>query len=151
MTTGCRAVPFGVSRRGGLMTARVTEAGAEVLPFGRRFTRARSTSHRLRFTRGGVLFGIAEGGVTVWTGRDRPPVTIRCFGVSSAAVSQDSTRVAVGTRRGGVALAGILSESPHRGHPGQTSGHDQPVHAVQFSTRGRWLATAGEQCWLWSW
>jgi WD40 repeat protein len=142
----------GVTPKGRLVLAQVTHQGPEMVVLGRgQLSDAPTTSHRLHFSRGGLLYGIAEGGVTVWPNRDRNPITIRCFGVSCADLSQDGTRLLMGTRSGGVALAGILADAPHRGQPGQTGGHDQPVSDVAFCDKGRWAASAGARCWLWTW
>ena len=140
----------GVGRSGGLLVGRVSDQGAEVVGLGKPLSRKEPTRHRLRFSPTGVLFGIAEGGVTVWPGRNISPRTIRVHGVSSAAVSYDGKRIAIGTRAGGVTLSETVTEAPARMHPGQTEGHEKPVSAVSFSERGRWFATGGEKCWLWS-
>jgi WD40 repeat protein len=146
------ASAVGVTPKGRLVLAQVTHEGPELIVLGRnKLTNNPTTSHRLAFSRAGLLYGIAEGGVTVWPNRERNPITIRCFGVTCADLSQDGTRLLMGTRTGGVALAGILAEAPHRGQPGQTGGHDQPVNDVAFCDKGRWAASAGARCWLWTW
>lgn len=140
----------GVGRSGGLLLGRVSDLGLEVLPLGHPMPRRDPTRHRLRFSSSGVVYGIAEGGVTVWLSGGRPPNTIRVHGATSAAVSGDGQKVAIGTRAGGVTLAQTQGDGADRCHPGQTGGHEKPVQTISFSTRGRWFATAGEACWLWS-
>lgn len=143
-------VVVGLDADGRLLMGRVTSTGPEVLHIGRgRLSRRKPTSHRLRFGQAGLLFGVAEGGVTVWP-RGAPPLTVRMFGVSAAAVSRDGQLLALGTRDGEVALAGLDSGALDRGRPGRTGGHDQPVRSLSFSCRGRWLASVGDRTWLWS-
>ena len=57
-----------------------------------------------RFGDGGLIYGVAEGGVTVWP-PGAPPLTVRAFGVSAATVAADAQMLAFGTREGEVALA----------------------------------------------
>lgn len=141
----------GVGKSGGLLSGRVTNAGLEVVPLGAPFkVKEAPTRHRLRFAPCGVIYGIVEGGVTVWLNPARPPNTIRVHGATSAALSDDGQKIAIGTRNGGVTLTETLGEAVERCHPGQTEGHEKPVQAVAFSHKGRWIATAGEACWLWS-
>jgi len=143
-------VAVGVDADRHLLVGRVSDAGVEVLRVGRgRLARRQPTGHRLRFGKGGLLYGIADGGVTVWPPSGRAPLTVRMFGVSAAAVDRSGDWVALGTRDGEVALAPVTGGSLDRGHPGRTGGHDQAVRALAFSERGRWLASVGDRTWLW--
>lgn len=145
-------VVVGLDAERRICLGRVGSQGPEILRLGEgRFRPQEPTSHRLRFAGPGTLLGVAEGGVTVWA-PDSPPLTVRAFGVSAAALSPQGTHLALGTREGGVALAGLEGNSPlSRAHPGRTGGHEQAVRALQFSLRGRWLASLAERIWLWSW
>lgn len=139
----------GAGRSGGLLVGRTSDEGVEVVPLGQQLPRRTPTRHRLRFSAKGVLFGIAEGGVTIWKGQDRSPITIRVHGATAAAIDPTGKKVAIGTRNGGVTVAEIGADAPQRCHPGQTENHGKPVQSIAFSHKGRWIATAGEVCWLW--
>jgi len=139
----------GVGKSGGLLVGRVSDQGAEVVPLGKPLSRRNPTSHRLRFNANGVLYGIAEGGVTVWPSPRHPSVTVRVHGATAAALSPVGGKLAIGTRNGGVTVTEVMADAPQRCHPGQTEGHEKPVQAIAFSNKGRWIATAGEVCWLW--
>ena len=139
----------GVGKSGGLLIGRVSDEGVEVVGLGQPLSRRQPTRHRLRFSQGGELYGIAEGGVTIWPSPRHPPFTIRLHGATCAALNAPNEKVAVGTRNGGVTVTDVLADAPQRCHPGQTEGHEKPVQAISFSTKGRWFATAGEVCWLW--
>ena len=143
---------MGVSPRGRLLLGQVTVRGPEVVVFGRTaLSEEEASPHDLQFTPQGLLFGRVEDRVTVWSGRRRPPITIRCPDLICATISQDSTRVGLGTTTGIVALAGILATAPRKSSGGPGSGHSGPVQAVDFAAEGRWLASAGDRCWLWTW
>jgi len=141
----------GTGRNGGLLMGRVTAEGVEVVKLGVAMGRKKPTGHRLRFNEQGILYGTVDGGVTVWPGREHEAITVRSFGVTSAAVSQDMQWAALGLRDGCVALASIAADSPDRGQPHKCGGHDEPVHAVVFSSKGKWMASAGYECWVWQW
>lgn len=139
----------GVSKSGGLLVGRVSDEGVDVVPLGKPLQRRSPTSHRLRFSANGVLYGIAEGGVTVWASRRHPSTTVRVHGATCAALSSVGGKLAIGTRNGGITVTEVMADAPQRCHPGQTEGHDKPVQAIAFSHKGRWFATVGEVCWLW--
>ncbi len=140
---------LGIGRSGGILVGRVSDEGAEVVPLGQQLQRKTPTRHRLRFSTSGILYGIAEGGVTVWASPRHPPVTVRVHGATCAGLSPSGTKLAIGTRNGGVTVTEVQADAPQRCHPGQTEGHEKPVQAIAFSHKGRWFATAGEVCWLW--
>jgi hypothetical protein len=143
----------GVSNRGKLVLGRVTARGAEVVPLDAQLRSDPPTKHRLRFSSTGVLFGVAEGGVAVWTpsGNAITATTVRCYGVSSAALDPTGAWLAIGTRDGNVAVTAIGASLVDRSHPDPQGGHNAPVLDIAFARRGRWLATAGLRCWIWSW
>ena len=53
--------------------------------------------------------------------------------------------------QGSVALADISANAPSRGQPIRCGGHDEAVHSVAFSQKGKWMASAGYDCWIWRW
>ena len=141
----------GVDEEERLVLGRVSSAGPQVVRLGKgRLDRQPPTGHRLRFGPGGRLIGVAEGGGPVWN-RGEPPLTVRSFGVSAAALGPDERSLAIGTREGEVALADLGGGPLKRAHPGRTGGHDEAVRVLSFSRRGRWLASVGDRTWLWSW
>ena len=144
---------MGVSNRGKLVLGRVTPRGAEVVPLDAPLRNDPPTKHRLRFSSSGVLYGVAEGGVAVWnpTGTTITATTVRCYGVSSAALDPAGEWLALGTRDGSVAVTAIGAGRVDRGQPDPQGGHNTPVLDIAFAKRGRWLATAGLRCWIWTW
>jgi hypothetical protein len=148
-----KGAAVGVSNRGKLVLGHVTARGAEVVPLDAQLRNDPPTKHRLRFSSGGVLYGVAEGGVAVWTGSGAAitATTVRCYGVASAALDPTGAWLAIGTRDGSVAVTGVGAGLVDRAHPDPQGGHNAPVLDIAFSHRGRWLATAGLRCWIWSW
>jgi hypothetical protein len=148
-----KGAAVGVSKSGKLVLGRVTARGAEVVPLDAPLRNDPPTRHRLRFSSSGVLFGVAEGGVAVWNpaGATITATTVRCYGVSSATLDATGAWLAIGTRDGGVAVTGIGAGLVDRNHPDPQGGHNAPVLDIAFAKRGRWLATAGLRCWIWSW
>lgn len=140
---------LGATGDGHLMLARSTAAGVSVTPFGRPLPEGAPTEHTLRFGEDLTVVGIAVGGVTVWHVPGAPPLNVKLFEVCHAALSRDGEQVAMGTRVGGVAIASARVDSALRVRPPKVEGHDGPVTAMEFSTRGRWLATAAERCIVW--
>jgi WD40 repeat protein len=130
--------------------ARSTDAGLDVVPFGRPFPPAPGTEHTLSFGPQLRVVGVATGGVTVWHARRAAPVNVKLYEVCNVAISPDTTEVAMGTRVGGVALSSAIVGNTNRIRPSRVEGHENPVIAMEFSTRGRWLATAAERCLVWS-
>lgn len=148
-----KGAAVGVSNRGKLVLGRVTARGAEVVPLDAPLRNDPATKHRLRFSSSGVLFGVAEGGVAVWNpkGTSITATTVRCYGVSSAALDPAGEWLALGTRDGAVAVTAIGAGRVDRGQPDPQGGQNSPVLDIAFAKRGRWLATAGLRCWIWSW
>lgn len=146
-----RRTAIGAGRKLGLLYARVTAEGLHVASFGQPLPPGDPSKHRLRIADGGVIVGVAEGGVTIWRGPSVPPVTIMVYDVSAAALGVDGTRVAVGTRSGEVAFCPVEGGSLMRARPGKVGGHSSAVRAIAFSRRGRWLATAAEELRIWTW
>lgn len=144
-------VAVGADADGKLVLGKVTERGAHVVGFQDKLPRGQSTKHRLRFSDSGMLFGVAEGGVAVWNKGKRNPTTVRCYGVSCAALDITGQWLAIGTRDGGVAVTAVAAGVVDRSHPDPKGGHDRPVLDVAFSSKGKWLASASQRCWIWSW
>jgi len=108
---------------------------------------AESTAHVLRVLPHGVI-GYTVLGLVVWG--ERHTVSLRLADLGVAALSPDGERVAMGTRSGAVALASL--ETPEsRARPDIVAAFEGPVKAVEFSERGRWLATAGDALVVWTW
>jgi WD40 repeat protein len=140
---------LGLDATGALVLARSTEAGLVVLPFGEILPPGTPTAHQLRFASDHAVVGIATGGVTVWHHPGASPVSVKLYDVVNAALSPNADLVAMGTRTGGVALAGA-HPGGQRVNPTRVDGHEGPVVALAFSPRGRWLASAAGRCWVWS-
>ncbi len=148
-----KGAAVGVSSRGKLVLGRVTARGAEVVSLDAQLRNDPPTRHRLRFSATGVMFGVAEGGVAVWNTTATPitATTVRCYGVSSATLDPTGAWLAIGTRDGAVAVTAIGAGLVDRSQPDPQGGHHSPVLDIAFAKRGRWLATAGLRCWIWSW
>jgi len=106
-----------------------------------------STAHILRCFPTAVI-GYTVIGLVVWKGASA--VSLRLADLGVAALSDDGEWVAMGTRSGAVALASLATPES-RAHPDIVAAFEGPVHAVEFSNRGRWLATAGDALVLWTW
>ncbi|MFZ5478215.1 MAG: WD40 repeat domain-containing protein [Myxococcota bacterium] len=140
---------LGTDAEGRLQLARSTPTGLVVTRFGEPLPAGEATAHALRFGVGGAVLGIAPGGVTLWRGGESP-VNVKLYDVVNAALTPDGKHIALGTRTGAVALASAKPGAGQRVNPSQVEGHDGPVIALAFSPRGRWLASAAERCWVWS-
>lgn len=143
-------VALGVLQNGFIHLVRSTTEGVSITPVGRPWPPGEPTAHALRLTETGAVLGIAAGGVTLWRGVHEPPVTVKAFEVTAAGISPDGQHIAMGTRVGRVAYASARPGDPLRHNPARVEGHEGPVFAVEFSLRGRWLATCAERCWVWS-
>lgn len=138
---------LGPGQGGRLVAARCNTDGLTVAPFGKSLKRGEATHHRLRFA-SGVLMGIADGGVTVWRSRSRV-TTVRGFETTAAALSPDRSVIAMGTREGDVGFCALDEGTVKRAKPPKVGGHESAVREMVFSRKGRWLASAGEELWLW--
>ncbi len=138
---------LGPGQQGRLVAARCNTDGLTVAPFGRSLRRGEPTHHRLRFA-SGVLIGIADGGVTVWRSRSRV-TTVRGYETTAAALSHDRSVIAMGTREGDVGFCALDEGTLKRAKPPKVGGHEDPVRELVFSRSGRWLASAGDELWLW--
>lgn len=143
-------VALGVLQNGFIHLARSTTEGLFVTPVGRPVPAGEATAHTLRFGESGAVVGIASGGVTLWRSPEEAPVTVKCFDASAAAVSPDGEHLAIGTRVGRVAYATARPGAALRGNPARVEGHNSAVTTVEFSRRGRFLATCADRCWVWS-
>jgi hypothetical protein len=133
-----------------LKLARSTAAGLEVIALGKeRFKRLETTGHVLQRCRDHVL-GVTPTGIAVWTGQGGLPQSMRMPEITACDLSKDGTFLGMGTRHGAVALA-RMDLVDKRVHPDLVKAFDSPVTAVQFSERGRWLATGGDRLQIWTW
>lgn len=150
-------LPKGVSAflhpEGRPLLARSAPMGLQVIPFGRGSsfpkTEGGITGHRLRVS-GHYVMGMTKTGVAIWTHEGGQPASMRMPEVTAAAVSADGRFMGLGTRTGAVALA-VLDSPNKRARPDLVKAFEGAVTAAEFSTRGRWLATAAERVQLWSW
>lgn len=141
-----------ISPEGKPLLARSTAAGLAVIPLGKdhRFPEAlESTAHRLKASGTSVL-GFTTTGICVWGQEGGVPRSMRLPDVTAGDVSGDGRYLGLGTRHGSVALARIDSLDK-RVHPDLVRAFDGPVTTVEFSQKGRWLATGAEGLRLWSW
>lgn len=106
-----------------------------------------STNHVLRVY-GNAVLGYTVLGLVVWEGQRA--ISLRLADLGSACLSRDGTMVGMGTRSGAVALASLATPES-RARPDVVAAYEGPVHAVEFSQKGRWLATAGDALVLWTW
>jgi hypothetical protein len=154
--TGRAKVPARVtaalSPDGKPLLCRSTAAGLYVIPMekGRSFPRdLDSTGHRLRAS-GSHVLGFTETGVCVWTQSGGAPQTMRLSDLTAGDLTRDGRYLGLGTQTGAVALARV-DDLEKRKRPDLVRAFDQPVLAVAFSERGKWLATAAEALRIWSW
>ncbi|MCP4805331.1 MAG: hypothetical protein GY913_00695 [Proteobacteria bacterium] len=139
---------LGAGKGGTLLAARSNTDGLEVTNFGSPMRKAIPSRHRLRFSKGGVLIGMADGGVTIWRDHHESN-TVMVYDVTAADASADGSLVAIGTRAGDVAFCDLGGEIVHRAHPDRVGGHSGSVREIAFSQKGRWLATSADALWLW--
>lgn len=146
-----RAIPA-LGEGGKLVLVRSTQAGLKVQPLSRkpRVSDIESTAHNLRAYTDTIL-GYTVIGLVVWD-RDNTSNTtsLRMTDLGVASLSPDGVRAAMGTRSGAVAMARLASPE-ERARPDMVRAFDGPVKAVEFSSKGRWLATAGDHLFLWTW
>jgi hypothetical protein len=154
--TGRAKVPPGVtaalSSEGRPLLCRSTPAGLVVIPLGKGNSFPRdleSTAHRLRRS-GSHVLGFTETGVCVWTLAGGAPSTMRLGELTAGDLSHDGRYLGLGTETGAVALARV-DNLEKRKRPDLVRAFDEPVIAVAFSERGRWMATAAEALRIWSW
>ncbi len=141
------AVPQGKS----LYLCRSTQAGLEVVKFGKKaqFSRIESTAHRLVRTADRVM-GMTSTGLAVWRLDGGAPTSMRMPELTAGDISSDGKLIGLGTRHGAVALSS-LDSIDKRIHPDLVKAFNHPVTSVSFSTRGRWLATGGDRLQIWTW
>ncbi len=145
------SVPEGTAlgaRDGELLLARSVDAEMRVTPLGGPLPDGVATHHTLRFAHGARVVGVVEGGVTVWL--HGQPRTVRLLDSACGALAHDGRTLALGTLAGVVAIADVEGPPAARAHPARLEAHTGPVVAMSFSTRGRWLATVGDNCRLWA-
>lgn len=135
-----------------LKLVRSTQAGLKVLPLSRNpaITEEDSTAHNLRAYPDSIL-GYTVIGLVVWPRDDSgTTVSLRMTDLGVASLSPDGERVAMGTRSGAVAMARLASPE-ERAKPDLVRAFDGGVKAAEFSSKGRWLATAGDSLVVWTW
>jgi hypothetical protein len=143
-----RAVPR-MGPDGKLQLVRSTPEGLRVQPLTSRMPPSdlESTAHVLRVYPKGVL-GFTVLGLVFWG--DDQTVSLRMANLGAACLSADGKLVGMGTRSGSVGL-GSLATPESRAHPDVVAAFEGAVHAVEFSDRGRWLASAGDSLVVWTW
>lgn len=142
---------LGVGGDSTFLLARSTESGLRVVPLGQSIDDGvPSTAHALRFSPGGGVVGVASGGVAVWTSAGGSARTVRMPDAVNAALHADGHTLAVGTRDGNVAIADIDAPATKRARPPRVQAHEGPVWMLSFSRKGRWLASIGDRCRVWT-
>lgn len=142
---------LGVGDDATFLLARSTEAGLTVAPLGEPLVDARpATAHTLRFSPAGGVVGVASGGVVVWSSSSGPPRSVRMPDAVNAALHADGRTLALGTREGNVAIADIDAAATARSRPPRVHAHEGPVRMLSFARKGRWLASIGDQCRIWT-
>lgn len=137
---------IGVDERGRLVWARSLETGLAVVPIGDPLAGGAATQHQVTVGPGGVV-GVTEAGVVVW--QRGGALAVRQGDVGNVALNAEGTLLALGTRGGSVALVD-LAEPGQRRSPARVEGHAGPVRGMSFAPRGRWLATIGDRCRVWT-
>lgn len=141
---------LGVSPLGRLLLARSTVSGLHVAALGKPIPADEATGHALRFAPGGRVLGIVPTGVTIWSGRGAAPMSVKMTDTTAAALHPDGAMLALGTRVGAVAVAGVVAGAGLRLNPSRIEGHGGPVQTMSYAPRGRWLATMADTCRVWS-
>lgn len=144
------AVPM-ANGEGRLALARSTPRGLSVQPLARRGVPEddQATAHKLVAYSDKVL-GTTEVGGVVWDVATGNTASIRYPDIVVGTLNNDRSLMGFGTRHGSVGLA-KMDEAASRAKPYLVKSGGGPILGVSFSTRGRWLATAGDHVILWSW
>lgn len=134
-----------------LLLARSNQAGLEVVKFGKeiKFADIPSTQHRLKPC-GAHVLGFTATGVAIWSRAGGSPRSMRLPDLTTGDINTSGAFLGLGTRTGAVALA-IVNKLDARARPHLVKAFDQPVSALAFSDRGRWLATGAESLQVWTW
>jgi hypothetical protein len=146
-----RAIPA-MDPAGKLTLLRSTQAGLESMPLSRNpaVSDVESTAHNLRVYDSKIL-GYTVIGLVVWDRLDPSDTTsMRLTDLGVASLSPDGERAALGTRSGAVAIARLDSHE-ERARPDLVRAFEGPVTGVEFASKGRWLATAGDNLVIWTW
>ena len=143
------AVPFVAS--GYLGLAQSTPIGLEVIYMrdNGRFHGTEFTPHVLRAYEDYIL-GTHAGGVRVWDLTEGEHVDVSLAGTVSTTLSHDGHLVALGTADGKVAVAALHSAEA-RASPVVVEATDEPIRAIAFSRKGKYLASGGEDVIVWTW
>lgn len=91
---------------------------------------------------------VEDGGVVVQGSESEPTATIDWTGFVAGGVAPTGDRVLLTSAAGEVGLVELQSEDPS---PHVVELEDQVVGAVQFSARGPWVGTLGDEFRLWTW
>ncbi|MFT7518071.1 MAG: hypothetical protein ACI9MC_000195 [Kiritimatiellia bacterium] len=140
-----------VGRDDKLKLVRSTQQGLDVQPLSRnpRVADRESTAHRLR-AYPNYIVGFTVIGLIVWPRDGGPGLSLRLTDLGVATLSPDGSRVGMGTRSGAVAMARL--ETPEtRANPDLVRAFEESVRAIEFSGKGRWMATAGGSLVVWTW
>lgn len=134
-----------------LLLARSAPSGLEIVKFGKNiaFSPEESTAHRLRAA-GKHILGFTTTGVAIWERTGGQPRSMRLPDLTGGDINAAGTFLGLGTRSGAVALA-VMNKIDGRARPHLVKAFDQPISAVAFSDRGRWLATGAEGLQVWTW
>ena len=134
-----------------LKLVRSTQQGLVVQPLSRnpKVDDTESTAHRLRAHRDAII-GFTVIGLIVWPREGGSGVSLRLTDLGVATLSPDGMRVGMGTRSGAVALA-RLDTPETRANPDLVRAFEGPVTSIEFSDKGRWMATAGDSLVVWTW
>lgn len=130
----------------GLVWARSVEAGVTTSRIGEPLPVGTGTQHQLTITPVGIV-GVTDAGLVVWT--PAATLAIRQGEVGNVALDPSGRQLALGTKGGSVALVRLDSPDQRR-TPARVDAHTGPVRGLAFAPRGRWLASMGDRCRVWS-
>lgn len=110
----------------------------------------RDVTPHLLVAQGDYILGLHGGGVRVWSILDGVHVDVDVPSTTVAALTHDGRVGAIGTADGSIALANLRSGST-RAKPDVIDVSDQPMRALAFSRKGRFLASGADQLVIWTW
>lgn len=131
---------------GRLVWVRSLPEGLATSAIGEPLAAGGSTNHLLTVTPHATV-GVTEAGVAVWS--DAGALAVRQGEVGNVALDVSGGLLAFGTKNGAVGLV-RLDQPEQRKSPPRIEAHTGPVRGLSFATRGRWLATIGDRCRVWT-